>query len=211
MPERTWQCVSCKHTNPPYTEVCRECGVLPDGTKFTAYQWGAEKAATMQSDDASEPTRVPIVSSISYTGPTPEEADRWALLIPLLATLWNQAKAKECDGQINSVVVREVSGLLGKFQISYYIPGERRNWVVFSCGGKGGCKNPLKGQFESSLGKPARAGFCNGQLLWVELQGERVFTRDNAFNPALLMVGIVIFVMIIFYLVSFTGRSKDHI
>lgn len=27
MPDSSWFCTSCKQTNPPYTEVCRECGI----------------------------------------------------------------------------------------------------------------------------------------------------------------------------------------
>ena len=33
MPDSAWTCSSCKKGNPPYTEVCRECGVSRCGSK----------------------------------------------------------------------------------------------------------------------------------------------------------------------------------
>jgi hypothetical protein len=129
----------------------------------------------------------------------------------VLSTLWKQATANECNGPGPTAVVREVSGLLGKFQISYLFPGEHRNWIVFACGGKGGCTNPLKNRFESSLGKPVRAGFCNGELLWVELQGERIFTRDTSSTPVLTVAGFVIGIMTFLFLITTWSRKKNSI
>lgn len=103
------------------------------------------------------------------------------ITIPIsLSVLWRQNIANECDGQTQSQRVREVQGPLKKFQVSYFIPGDKGNWIVFACGGKGGCANPLKAKYDAYLGKEVRAGFCHNELLWVEIENERIFTRDTS-------------------------------
>ena len=97
-----------------------------------------------------------------------------------------------------------------KFQMTYFIPGNKGNWIVFACGGKGGCTNPLKDRYEAALGETVRAGFCRNELLWANIGEARVFTRDTSFQSSAFLFGSLVLPLLIVILAAlgFSKRKK---
>jgi len=55
MPDSAWTCGSCRKGNPPYTEVCRECGVATAPSKLQRANFGSSKSAADKTNAAENP------------------------------------------------------------------------------------------------------------------------------------------------------------
>ena len=113
------------------------------------------------------------------------------------ATSWKQSVVNDCNGSAGKEPVHVVTGTVGEFRAEYFIRGERRNWIVLSCRGKGGCPKLLRDRMHAALGSLATAHTCRGELLSVDINGERVIDRDVSQWPTWRLLATMIGVFLI--------------
>jgi len=118
----------------------------------------------------------------------------------VFAPWYSNRAANSCDGDPQSSTIKHVTGPIAVYRGSFYIPDPRGNWILFKCARR--CSPPLEPTFSASIGKQAQAAFCQNQVLWVDIEGQRILTKDHSassvatvalaiFGPLILISGLL--------------------
>ena len=128
------------------------------------------------------------------------------LMLAVFGGMWlgmahNQSKASECsapDGGATPVVVEGVLTKHEKYQ-RFYVSSNGQEWPVYRCR-RGGC--PHYKQLMEMLGQQAIATFCEHEFLTLDVQHQRIVTRDVSSTPTILAglafsVGLILVVVLL--------------
>ena len=112
------------------------------------------------------------------------------LLLAVFGGIWlgmahNQSKASECSAPNGGTTPIVVDGVLTKHEKyqRFYVSSNGKEWPVYRCN-RGGC--PHYKQLMGLLGQRAVASFCGHEFLTLDIQNQRIVTRDVSSMPTII-------------------------
>ncbi len=142
---------------------------------------------------------------------------RLALLVTMffaviLAGIWislylRHIEATSCATQQGSSKLKTLTGKISKhsdYAVPFYLSSADQNVVLSNYSRRSQFNDTLS----NSIGRSASATFCDTELLSLDVQGKRVFTKDTAF-ATLLLFGVVFALIVIFiFAISLYGHKR---
>lgn len=129
------------------------------------------------------------------------------ILVGIWVTLYSRhIEATSCKSQSESSRLKTVAGVISKHpshSIPYYLSSADQKVVLSNYSRRSVFNETLK----NSIGQNASATFCGDELLSLDIEGERVFTKDTSYGT-LLFFGVVFVLILAFVFALFSYGHK---
>lgn len=138
----------------------------------------------------------------------------WSLVffIPILGSIiWKDSVANSCNGTSGKLQLVDGRITASSKPSAFYIDYDGRYRLVLACPIKSKCSGKAATTLKRSVGKSASAAFCAGELLWLDIESDRVITADHSGKRSWVFITITLCVIGLASFVAFFPIIRNAI